>query len=192
MTIIAGCLLLGACAKKTEQAPSGLPADFNSRSDAKKMEYLMRTLPADSVARFVIDAALGNKPGVSIDTVSNAVLYVYSFSSSDDQLRFSEEYQKITDSMTPAQRVKLFEKGTAEDPLEFGFELGLNYLNRVRSNNLSAKQVEKEIAELRKACAGDTMTYRRFVTGFTTVLNYDKGKDVKKEIFNRFATMSAE
>lgn len=192
MPLLVGCLLLGACAKKAEQTTPGLPADFNSRSDTGKMEYLMKTLQADSAARFVIEAALGNKPGVTIDTVSNAVLYVYSYSSSADQLLFSEEYQKITDALPPAQRVRLFEKGTAEDPLEFGFELGLNYLNRVRGNNLNVAQVEKEIDDLRKACGNDTMTYRRFITGFTTVLNYDKGKDVKKDIYNRFATMSAD
>lgn len=152
----------------------------------------MRTTSPDSTARFIIKAALGQIPGTSIDTVSNAVLYVYTFSSADDQVKFSEEYQKIIDALSPADRVTLFEKGSSEDPLEFGFELGLGYLNSIRSRNLSVNDIQKEIAELKKACGNDTSTYRRFVTGFTTVLNYDKGKDVKKEIFEKFSTLSPD
>ena len=46
--------------------------------------------------------------------------------------------------------------------------------------------VERELAEFRKACGADSATYRRFIVGFKTVLNVDRGVDVPRDIYNRF------
>ena len=185
-------LSVSSCGGKDKGENTGFPSNFDTIGDAGRVAYVMRTSSPDSVARFVVNAALGRVPGARLDTMANATLYVFSNYNSDDQTIFAEEYERLESELTLTERMQLFKKGGSEDPQSFGLDLGLSYLSRVREQNLSAKDVEAEIAEFKKSCGADTMTYVRFVKGFTTALEYDKGKDVKKEIYNKFSKMTAE
>jgi len=190
----AGCLLLiaSACGGDGKKKKSGFPDNFDTIGDAGRVAYVMGTSTPDSVARFIINTALGRVPGARFDTLANVNLYVFSTYSSKDQDTFSEEYQKLESELTLTERMTLFKKMESEDSREFGLDLGLAYVSRIRDRNMNVDEVDREIKEFRKACGSDSMTYIRFVKGFTTALEYDKGKDVKKEIYDRFASMSAE
>lgn len=184
------CLLAAGCKKGAEQTEAGFPADFNKRTDEDKVAFVMRTCTPDSVARFVMDASLGRLKGIQIDTLSNAELYVFSNYNSEMQQKYAEESVRLKEQLTLAQRMQLFKKGSVDDPISFGLDLGLGYLARVRERNLSADDVAKEIKEFQKECASDTATYRRFTVGFTEALRQDKDKDVKKEIYDRFINLT--
>ncbi|MDE6028672.1 MAG: hypothetical protein K2G23_11420, partial [Muribaculaceae bacterium] len=93
---------------------------------------------------------------------------------------------------TVSQRMMLFKKGSVDDPISFGLDLGLGYLSRIREHNMSANDVAKEIKDFKKECGTDTATYRRFTIGFTEALRQDKDKDVKKEIYDRFINLDKQ
>ncbi len=185
-------LAISGCGKKDDTSGSSLPADFNKKTDSEKIAYLMRTTTPDSVARFVMDASLGRIKGVQIDSLAMVELYIVSNYDSQKQLEYAEESVRLKDQLTLAQRMKLFKKGSAEDPIGFGLDLGLGYLSIIREKNLSANDVDKEIKEFKKECKEDTATYRRFVVGFTEALRQDKDKDVKKEIYDRFINLDQQ
>lgn len=181
--------VLSGCGKKSEETDSSLPSGFNKKSDTEKVAYMMRTASPDSVARFVMNASLGKIKGVQLDSLAQVELYIVSNYDSQKQLQYAEESVRLQDQLTLAQRMQLFKKGSADDPIGFGLDLGLGYLSIIREKNLSAKDVEKEIKEFQKECKEDTATYRRFVIGFTEALRQDKDKDVKKEIYDRFINL---
>ena len=177
------------CGKKGAESDSGLPKDFAKLSDTEKVAYVMRTSSPDSVARFVIEAALGQKKGLRIDTLAIAEAYAMTNYTGDKLEEYIRESTRLKEEITLSQRFILFNRVKTNDPVSFGLELGLGYLSRVREKNLSAKDVEKEIEDFRKVCGEDTATYRRFVTGFTEALRLDKDKDVKKEIYDKFINL---
>ncbi len=73
MTLI---LLIPACGGK-DKNNGAFPDGFASLSDEQKVVYMMEHASADSVARFIIYAALGKVEGVRIDTLNNATLKAY-------------------------------------------------------------------------------------------------------------------
>ena len=181
--------LLSGCGKEGKKSEPGFPPDFNNRSDSEKVAFVMRTASPDSVARFVMETALGRKKGLSLDTLAIAELYVYSNYDSEKQLAYAEESDRIKENLSLSEQMYLFKKGSTESPVVLGLNLGLSYLSHIREHNLSVKEVEKEISDFKKMCGEDTTTYRRFVTGFTEALRQDKDKDVKREIYDRFINM---
>ncbi|MDE6867298.1 MAG: hypothetical protein K2J23_07880 [Muribaculaceae bacterium] len=181
--------LLAGCGKNDKKQEAGFPADFNSLSDSQKVAFVMRTSTPDSVARFVMEAAMGRKKDITIDSLGVAELYVYSNYDSDKQIIYAEEAGRIKDNFSLSDQMYLFKKGSTEDPVVFGLNLGLAYLSRVREHNLSVSDIDKEIKDFKKACGSDTATYRRFVTGFTEALRQDKDKDLNSDIYNRFINM---
>lgn len=182
------CFLSG-CKHRSEEGNAAFPADFNKKTDQEKVAFVMRTSTPDSVARFVMNAALGNIQGVTVDSLSMAELYIISNYDSQKQMEYVEETARIKDGLSLAQQMKLFKKGSSDDPIVFGLDLGLNYLSRVRERSLSAKDIEKEIKEFKKECGNDTTTYRLFTKGFTEALRQDKDKDVDKDIYQRFINL---
>lgn len=181
--------VMSGCGKNAEETESSFPSGFNKKSDSEKVAYLMRTTTPDSVARFVMNASLGKIKGIQLDSLAMVELYIVSNYDSQKQLEYAEESVRLKDQLTLAQRMHLFKKGSAEDPIGFGLDLGLGYLSIIREKNLSAKDVENEIKDFKKECKEDTATYRRFVIGFTEALRQDKDKDVKKEIYDRFINL---
>ena len=59
-------------------------------------------------------------------------------------------------------------------------------MTSIRDGNKSVTDVEKELQEFKKACAGDTAMYHRFLIGFQTVLKVDHGTDVPEDIYRKF------
>lgn len=184
-------ILLCSCRGKQAGEESPFPERFNSLGDTGKVEYILKNATPDSVARFIIRASLGEVGGVSLDSLGTVTNYVYSTLSSDEQVVFGEEYEKEVSRLPLAKRMKLYALGASDDPQGLGYELGLNYLSEIRDRNMSADDVAAEIREFRNACGSDSDTYRRFVAGFKTVLRVDSGKDVSKEIYDRFAEMES-
>lgn len=187
-----GVLLLASCGNKNKESAGAFPAGFDSMGDTGRVAYVMKNATPDSVARFILRAALGELEGARIDSLGIVTNYVYSNYSSDDQIVFGDEYDKQVSAMSLSKRMRLYALGGVDDPQGLGYELGLNYLSEIRDRNMSVEDVKREIQEFRKACGNDSATYRRFVTGFTTVLKVDSGKDVRREIYDSFVNLQAD
>lgn len=183
---IAVVFLAMSCGRGNKVSDSPYPDNFSALGDTGRVAYIMKTSTPDSVARFICLAALGDLPGATIDSINIATNYVYSVYDSESQIKFAEEYDRFVDSMSLARRMRLMALAGTDDPQGLGYELGLSYLMRIREANMSVDSVKKELEEFRTACANDSDTYRRFLIGFRTVLRADSGKDVNKEIYNRF------
>lgn len=182
--IVVGILLL-SCGKK-EEVSGPYPSNFGKIGDVGRVEYMMHRVTPDSLARFVINSALGRNPGAPIDTLAIASLYIYDNLKGDDLEKFSVEYESYIETFSLEDKLKIHSLAGSEDDQKIGYRLGLEYLGQIREKNKNAAQVEKEIESFRKACGNDTAMFRRFLTGFHTVLDVDSGKDVSADIYNKF------
>lgn len=174
---------LVGCSKKDS---GSFPADIAKKSDAEKVAYMMKNATPDSVARFICYASLGKNPDVKIDSLAIATLYAYENYRDKDVAAFGESYDATVAGMPLSDKMKLYRMAGTEDPQALGYSLGLEYMSKIRLQNMSVKDVEREVLEFKKACANDTSTYRRFIIGFRAVLNADRGKDVSEAIYQRF------
>ena len=191
ITVTLGLSAMAACGRATEEHGAGLPSDFNSYDDVSKVAYMMKNSTPDSVARFICDASLGNLPDIRIDTFAIAAAYAYEkYSDNDSSLRvFSEEIDRYPESLGLPEKMKIYFMSGKSDPSRMGYQLGLEYMNHIRENDMTVDQIKTEIQEFRKACGDDSITYKRFLKGFQIVLKHDHGNDLPEEIYNTFINL---
>ncbi len=166
-----------------------MPKGFASMTDAAKVEYMMKHVSPDSVARFLCDAALGRTPGVKIDTLSMATLYAYENYKDDDLQTFSIAYDSYAEALPLPDKMQLRKLGAQDDPMGLGYQLGLEYVNSIRIDNKNAAAVESEIKALQDLCAKspeDSLTFKRFMKGFKIALDMDGSEGVPMEIYNKY------
>lgn len=176
---VTGCKKLGN--------PAGdFPSDFQSRTDTQKIMYMVENVTPDSVARFICAAAIDRIPGVTIDSLSNVTLYAYNHYKGEDLEKFQNAFDEYPEALPLSQKMKLLFKASLNDPIQLGYQLGLEYTSQIREQHKSVADVEKEIKEFKKACGNDTETYQRFLQGFKIALEADHGKDLPEDIYRHF------
>lgn len=179
-------VLAMSCGSRHADGDGAFPADFNSLSDAGRVAYMMDRASADSVARFICRAALGQVKGARIDTLATATLYAYENYRDTALMNFADEYDRYVERLPLPDKMRLYVMAGTEDPQGLGYQLGLEYVAQIRDRKMTGDQVQEEIAAFRTACGADSLTYRRFLKGFQTVLKVDRGKDLPDEIYRRF------
>ena len=182
-------VLVTSCGGKNRKEESKFPEKFNLISDSQRIDYMIENASPDSVARFIVLAALGKIEGAKIDSLGIATSYAYEVYSGSELDRFGEEYDQFVNSLPLADKMKIYVMAGVEDPQGLGLQLGLEYMQAIRENNLSVQDVEKEINVFKEACGEDSATYKRFIIGFRTVLAVDSGRDMPKDIYDRFITI---
>lgn len=146
----------------------------------------MSRVSPDSLARFIIYSALGDNTNARIDTLATATNYAYEHLRGEDLDKFSTEYDAVVEGLPLGKKMKAYQLGGAEDPQGLGYKLGLEYMTSIREGNKKVDDIKKELVEFKKACGQDTAMYRRFIIGFHTVLEVDRGTDVPEEIYRTF------
>ena len=182
-------VLLAACGNKDKGAAE-LADALGQLGDSQKVAYMMENAAPDSVARFICQAALGDIPGVKIDTLSMATLYAYETYKDADLQTFSQAFDAYADGLTLDRKMKLRKLAAEQDPMGLGYELGLEYVNKIRLNHKSASEVEAEIKALRDVCRQnpeDTATFTRFMKGFKVALMMDGSNEIPAEIYKRYS-----
>lgn len=179
-------LLLTGCGGNTHTAQRQWPADFNLRDDAAKVDYMMKQVSPDSVARFICDGALGKIDGVTIDTIAIAVAYAYENYSDSSLMNFSREFDYYSSNLDLPDKMRIYLMAGLSDPKRLGYELGLEYVDHIREDSMKVDDVKREIEAFKTACADDSVTYVRFLKGFKTVLRLDHGKDLPEDIYTAF------
>lgn len=169
-----------------KKSSGGFPANFSKIGDQGRVEYMLRKVSPDSLARFIIYSTLGRVEGSRIDTLAIATNYAYERLKGDALDKFGAEYDNVINSLSLGDKMHIYANAGTEDPQGLGYRLGLEYVSSIRDNRKSVADIEKELQEFRKACAADTATYRRFIIGFRTVLQVDSGKDLPRDVYNRF------
>lgn len=182
---VASLLFLASCGG-TKEEKGDFPANFNSMGDAGRVNWMMSRVDADSLARFIIDASLGKVPGAMIDTLAIATNYAFEHLQGEELDKFGTAYDGRVEALPLADKMRVYAMAGTEDPQGLGYRLGLEYMTSIRDSHKRADEVEQELKEFKKACGSDTATYRRFLIGFRTVLNVDKGTDVPRDIYERF------
>ena len=178
-------ILLASCSKKQVVAET-LPDDFNQLPDTAKVAHMMDIVAPDSVARFICDAALGKSDVAKIDTFAIATAYAYEHYADSCLISFSQELDDYSANLPLADKMEIYKQAGQSDPQRLGYELGLEYVNYIRSNKTDAAKVKEEIEAFRVACADDSLMYVRFIKGFKTVLQADRGKDLPEDIYKMF------
>jgi hypothetical protein len=166
------------------------PKDFNSRTDSEKVAYMMEAVSPDSVARYICYASLGDIPEARIDSLSIAVYYAFEHYKGDDLARFGESFDNMQDNLPLDKKMKLMKLAGLDDPMGIGLKLGLEFIEQIRDNKLSADKVAEEIAAFKKSCANDPETYSRFVKGFKAALKANGTTELPAGVYQRFVNMS--
>lgn len=164
--------------------------EFEGMDDRAKVQYLMKRVSPDSVARFICDAALGKVEGVRIDTLSMATLYAYEQYKDSDLQSFQIAYDMYADNLQLPDKMRLRKLAASDNPDALGYQLGLEYVNDIRTGRKQASEVEAEIAALRKVCdeaPEDSLTFRRFMTGFKVALDNDGTDGIPKSIYESYS-----
>lgn len=178
-------IVVGACGSKHNDG-NGFPEGFDKIGDAGRVDYMVRHASPDSVARFLIYGSLGRVSGARIDSLAIATNHAYEVLKGEALDAFSVEYDSVVEGLPLADKMKVYVLGGAEDPQRLGYKLGLEYMGTIRNGNKSVSDVERELQAFKQACSSDTATYRRFLIGFRTVLQVDRGKDVSEEVYRKF------
>lgn len=178
-------LVLASCGGK-DRGDKGVPASVLHGDDAARVQYVMRNASADSLARFIIYGALGRNGDMRIDTLATATNYAYEHLQGDSLDIFAREYDALVERLPLADKMKIYALAGTEDPQGLGYKLGLEYVGSVRDGKKSVKDVDRELEAFRRACGSDTATYRRFMIGFKTVLKVDAGRDVPREVVEKY------
>ncbi|MDE6010025.1 MAG: hypothetical protein K2F87_01065 [Muribaculaceae bacterium] len=180
--------LCAGCAGKSGDKGK-FPENFSSMGDTEKMAWLMQNVEPDSVARFICDASLGRIEGVKIDTLSMAALYAYEHYKEEDLQTFQTAFDGYADNLPLADKMRLRALAASDNPDALGYMLGLEYVNDIRMGKKSVGEVETEIEALRVACEAnpaDSLTFKRFVTGFKVALDQDGAEGIPKEIYTKY------
>lgn len=186
---VAALLMIGGCGHKEEGA-GALAKELKPLGDQQKVAYMMQKATPDSVARFICLAALGDIPGVKIDTLSMATLYAYETYKDNDLQTFSQAFDAYSEGLPLSRKMKLRKLAAEQDPMGLGYELGLEYVNKIRLDHKSAAEVEAEIKALRDVCRQnpeDSATFTRFMKGFKVALEMDGSNEIPKDIYNRYS-----
>ena len=178
-------LLIGGSACK-RKGHADLPSDFEEKTDAQKVEWLMKETTPDSVARFICKAAVGQNEDATIKSLADASLYAYEHYTGENLAKFQIAYDDFVSTLPLAPKMKLLYQAGQLDPIGLGYQLGLEYVGQIREQKKSVQDIESEIAEFRRACGKDHDTYDRFITGFHTALEADRGQDLSEEVYRRF------
>lgn len=183
--------LIVSCKGHGDGRRANVPDEFANMNDEERVSYLVKNVSPDSVARFLVDASLGDLKGVKIDTLMVAQGYAYEkYENQPEEMAvFSSELERYSASLDLPRKKRLYAMSGMHDPEGFGYDLGLEYVNYIRDKGLGVKEVTAEISELKKVCKNDPETYTRFVKGFKTALRLDHGKGISEDIYQRFVNL---
>lgn len=185
-------LLLGVLAASCggrDKNVGDFPQNFSQIGDAGRVSYMMSKVSPDSVARFICNAALGKVPGARIDTLATATLYAYENYRDENLQTFSSAYDEFSENLPLDEKMTLRKLAAVDDPMGLGYELGLEYVNKIRLDAKQSAEVEKEIDAFRRACAKnpeDSLTFKRFLKGFQVALDYDGGEGIPADIYSKY------
>ncbi len=183
---VCACVIICSCKGGRKDAGTGFPTDFNSLPDTARVAFVMKNTTPDSVARFICLGALGRLKDAKIDNLGIATSYAYEKYTGKDLDSFGAEYDSFVASLPLADKMRMYAMAGVEDPQGLGLQLGLEYMQSIREKNLTVEDVEKELKAFKTACGNDSDTYKRFLIGFRTVLEADRGKDMPKVIYDKF------
>lgn len=181
-------ILAAACGRGNGDGDGKFPAGFEQRSDAEKISYLMAHASPDSVARYVCDASLGLVPGAKIDTFANALLYAYDTYRGDSLTIFCDAFEQYSSNLPLDRKMKIYALAGKADPMGMGYQLGLEYVAKIKEKSMTADEVAAEIEAFKKACADDPETYTRFEKAFALALSLDDTPDLPRDIKQKFST----
>lgn len=171
---------------------NGFPENFDKIGDAGRIAFMMERVPADSVARFICDAALGKIEGARIDSLATATLYPYEHYRDADLASYANAYDTYSQSLPLPEKMRLYGMAAQVNPQQMGYQLGVEYINNIRSRKMSVQDISAEIAEFKKACKSDPDTYRRFVKGLKAALEMEHGNGISEEVYIRFSNLPEE
>lgn len=194
---LSASLLWGACLRagdgKVQDASGveGLPEGFASMPDTAKVRLLLDAgVSVDSLASFVVSCSAGQHGSVTFTAYEdvervvterlgeeNAGMYLVYLEANLQRLPLDKKYA-IKRSM-PLTDISLL-----------GYNLGLEYVERVLDAGLKIGRVDLEIAEFHRACGSDEGLYEDFLAGFAAGIRASANRNVPPEIVRKYAEPS--
>lgn len=177
--------LLLALASCSNNKSNNLPNNFNSLSNEDKMEFLMQEMPADSVANFICNIAMGKVHNARIE-LNPALQQAYEKYNEADLVKFQMALAQYQQVLPLHEQIRLTKLIGMEDIDQYSYDLGLSYVGTIRSEQKDIKTISEELKKLQKECKSDPEFYVRFMKGFKTALNYDRHHDLDDNIYLTF------
>lgn len=181
---------LPSCSNKNE-GDKRASADLSQLTDNQKIDWIMKNMKPDSAGKFLGRVLLGEVKDVKLDTFAMAILYLYDNYRDETVEQFTTGFDNFKKSLPLSKKMELYLKTGDLDTLNTGYQLGLEYVAKIRDTHMKVSEIEKEINELRETCERnrDTLTFGRFTKGFVLALQEDSGRDLRQEVYQRFVTL---
>lgn len=185
--LCSAAMLLASCSGGSDSSTSDLGYDFASRPDTIKARILLdKGLDMDSLARFMCMAGAGLKGDIKVSDFPGVENYIYNRRGETDLTQYMLTFEETRDALPLAKKLPIYKKTELDSPDKLGYTLGLAYVGDVINKNLTIGQVDREIAELRKACGSDEETYNRFLKAFAVGLSKLPSDQVDSEILRQY------
>lgn len=187
-------LSFGSCSSGSNDGSASidksLPAGFASLTDSAKIRVLIdQGVSPDSIGVFVCEVAEGKHPGISIADYMAVDTYIYERLGESGFGLYRLAFDSYASSMPLVSKMKLYMASGLGDLDRLGYELGLEYVNQVMEQKLTIGKVDREVAELRRACDNDEDTYNRFLKGFAAGISTRAPGEVPAEIIAEYGTV---
>ena len=190
--VAAMAFLLFSCGKSdggNNVIDSSLPADFATMSDSAKVRVLLdHGLSPDSIAVFVCETAEGKHPGIAFKDFTVVDTYMYERLGETGFGLYRQAFDSYMEYMPLVAKMKMLMASPLADLDRVGYELGLGHVNQVIEKRLTIGKVDREVAELRRACGNDEDTFNRFLRGFAAGINTRAAGEIPAEIVAEYGT----
>lgn len=182
-------LIINAGCKNSAETgiDASLPANFAALSDTAKVRVLIdRGITPDSLAAFVCESINGKHGDIRFSEFDDIEIYIGEKLGDEAAGMYGMSFEMNMQQLPLDKRYTIKMSLPLTDITTLGYTLGLEYVNQVIENKMTIGQVDREIAEFRRACASDEDTYEHFLKGFSTGIQVSTDKDISPAIVAKY------
>lgn len=188
--IVSSMASCGSSDSGSSALDKSLPSDFASLPDTSKVRVLLdKGVAPDSLAVYMCEVAEGKHGNVRISDYMEVDTYIYEKLGEEGFGIYRMAFDSYAASMPLVSKMKLYTASSLGDLDRMGYELGLEYVNQVLDKHLTIGKVDREVAELRRACDNDEDTFNRFLRGFAAGISTRAPGEVPAEIVEAYGTV---
>lgn len=165
--VILICAAISGCGSHNEEGK--LPDKFTQLPDSAKMNYFIKRISPDSLARLLCMSSL-KRNNIPIEDLRESVRYVYMSYSKENRVNFSNALDCYMATLSPRERFTLYKNASGDNPYKLGYRLGMDYAKQLDEGSLTPAQLAEEYGILIQLYREDTIALSKLSKGMKTAL----------------------
>lgn len=166
-----------------------LPDAFAAWSDSTKIDYLLNNgFTIDSIASFVIMCAEGSNTDISFNDYDSIEYYINNRLGSESAQRYGVLIEANLQTLPLAAKYSVYLRLPIGKNSLLGYNLGLEYVDRILNTELNLGRIDLEIAEFHRACGSNEGVFEDFLDGFAAALKQCRDTSLSPEIISKYGS----